>query len=364
MNTIDELATPALLLDLDILERNLEQMQAKADRLGVALRPHIKTHKCIEVGERQRALGARGITVSTLPEARIFADHGFDDITWAFPLIFVRLEEVVELAQRVTLRLVVDSAEAVQELEQTGQPLHVWLKVDCGYHRAGVDPQSSRATDLARAIHESRTLVFDGILTHGGHAYDGPTRRESAAVAARERDVMVELAEKLRALGIPVPGVSVGSTPGMNAVEQLDGVTEARPGNYALHDYTQVLIGSCTPRDCAVTVLASVVSSQPAAGHCVVDAGALALSKDPGYEETQQPGMGEIYDDYPAGTLRPDARLVSLSQEHGKVSRALPVGSRVRILPNHSCLTVACFDEYHVVRGKQVVERWRVRRER
>ncbi len=96
----------------------------------------------------------------------------------------------------------------------------------------------------------------------------------------------------------------------------------------------------------------------------MVDAGALALSKDPGYEETQQPGMGEIYDDYPAGTLRPDARLVSLSQEHGKVSRALPVGSRVRILPNHSCLTVACFDEYHVVRGKQVVERWRVRRER
>jgi D-serine deaminase-like pyridoxal phosphate-dependent protein len=364
MDTINDLATPTLLLDLDVLERNLEQMQAKADRLGVALRPHIKTHKCIEVGERQRALGARGIAVSTLPEARVFADHGFDDITWAFPLIFVRLEEVVELAQRITLRLVVDSAEAVRALEQTEQPLHVWLKVDCGYHRAGVDPRSHTVVDLARAIHESRTLEFDGILTHAGHTYDGPTRGESAVVAATERDVMVELAERLRADGIPVPGVSVGSTPGMHAVEQLDGVTEARPGNYALHDYTQVLLGSCTPRDCAVTVLASVASSQPAAGHCVVDAGALALSKDLGRGDVSQPSMGEIYDDYAAGTLRRDARLVSLSQEHGKVSRALPVGSRVRILPNHSCLAVACFDEYHVVRGKQVVDRWRVRRER
>jgi D-serine deaminase-like pyridoxal phosphate-dependent protein len=183
MDTINDLATPALLLDLDVLERNLEAMQAKADRLGVALRPHIKTHKCIEVGERQRALGALGIAVSTLPEARVFADHGFDDITWAFPLIFVRLEEVVELAERITLRLVVDSAEAVQVLEQTGRPLHVWLKVDCGYHRVGVNPRSATAMDLTRAIHESRTLEFDGILTHAGHTYDGPTQQESAAPA-------------------------------------------------------------------------------------------------------------------------------------------------------------------------------------
>ena len=364
MNTIHELPTPALLLDLDVLERNLEQMQAKADRLGVALRPHIKTHKCIEVGERQRALGAKGITVSTLPEARAFADHGFDDITWAFPLIFVRLEEVVELAEHITLRLVVDSAEAVRELERTRRPLHVWLKVDCGYHRAGVDPESPRVTELARAIHESSTLEFDGILTHAGHSYDGPTRRDSAAVAVRERDVMVELAERLRADGVPVPGVSVGSTPGMHAVDHLDGVTEARPGNYAFHDYTQVLIGSCTPRDCAATVLASVVSSQPGAGHCVIDAGALALSKDPGPGDAEPASMGEIYDDYAAGTLRPDTRVVSLSQEHGKVSRALPVGARVRILPNHSCLTVACFDAYHVVRGERVVDHWKVWRDR
>ncbi len=364
MDVLSDLATPALLLDLDVLERNLKQMQEKANRLGVALRPHIKSHKCVEVGERQRALGAKGIAVSTLPEARIFADHGFDDITWAFPLIFVRLEEVVELAQRVTLRLVVDSAEAIAALEQTKHPLHVWLEVDCGYHRAGVDPRSGTATELARAIHESSTLELDGILTHAGHAYNGPTSRESAAVAAEERDLMVELADRLRADGIPVAGVSVGSTPGMNAVDHLAGVTEVRPGNYVFHDYTQVLLGSCTPRDCAVTVLASVVSSQRAAGHCVVDAGALALSKDPGRGNAPQPTMGEIYDDYAAGTLRHDARLVSLSQEHGKVSRALPVGSRVRILPNHSCLAVACFDEYQVVRGERVVDRWRVRRER
>lgn len=364
MTTIAELPTPALLLDLDVVESNLRRMAERAAGFAVALRPHIKTHKCIEVGERQRALGAQGIAVATLYEARVFAGHGFDDITWASPVTLNRLGEVRELANRVRLRLVVDSWEAVAALEGTKQPFHTWLKVDCGYHRAGVDPHSPTAMELARALYGSDTLKFDGILTHSGHAYYGRSRQEIAAVAAQEREVMVEFAERLSAARVEVRGISVGSTPAMTAVDHLDGVTEMRPGNYVFNDYTQVLLGSCTPRDCAVTVLASVVSCQPAAEHSVADAGALALSKDTGRGKAPQPTMGEIYDDYTAGTLCSDARLVSVSQEHGVVSVALPVGSRIRVLPNHSCLCVACFDVYHVVRGDQVVDTWKIWRGR
>jgi D-serine deaminase-like pyridoxal phosphate-dependent protein len=371
--SIQDLPTPALLLDLDVLEANLERMARKAAGLGVALRPHIKTHKCVEVAERQRALGVPGLTVSTLHEARVFADHGFDDLTWAFPVILSRLDEVRELAGRVTLRLVVDSREALQALEGLGIPLHVWLKVDCGYHRAGVDPGAPEAAELARDLAGSRTLRFDGLLSHSGHAYKGKSREEVAAAAEQERRVMGGFAAGLREQGIDVPGVSVGSTPAMSVVESLDGVTEARPGNYAFYDFMQVGLGSCGVRDCAVTVLSSVVSHRAGEDFCVVDAGALALSKDTRLDGGESPapaspaGYGEVFEDhaaYTAGTLSAGSRLVSLSQEHGILSAPLPVGSRVRVLPYHSCLTVAQFDEYHVVRAEEVVDRWKIWRGR
>lgn len=372
---LHDLPTPALLLDLDIVERNLRQMAGRAAGLGVALRPHVKTHKCVELAGRQRALGAQGITVSTLYEARVFADHGFDDITWAFPVILSRLDEVRALASRtpqITLRLVVDSAEAVAALRGLavpGGPLHVWLKVDCGYHRVGVDPAAPESVRLAEGIARSLSLTLDGVLSHSGHAYHGGSRAEIAAIAEEERRVMSGFAARLREAGIEVPGVSVGSTPAMAAVEHLDGVTEARPGNYVFFDFTQMTLGSCTLGDCGVTVLASVVSSRPGEGRSVVDAGALALSKDTGPAGGQT--MGKIFAGHGAGdipgenaALRSDARLVSLSQEHGVLDAALPVGTRVRILPNHSCLTVACFDEYQVVRGGEVVDRWKIWRGR
>lgn len=365
--SLDRVPTPSLLLDLDVLERNLSRMAERCARLGVALRPHIKTHKCVEVAERQRALGIGGIpgiTVSTLYEARVFAGHGFDDITWAFPVQLSRLDEVRELAARITLRLVVDSPEAVQALENLDLPLHVWLKVDCGYHRAGVDPGSPRALELARSLAGSSRLRFDGILTHSGHAYHGRSREEIAAIAEQERSVMAGFAALLRSEGVAVQGVSVGSTPAMSVVESLEGVTEARPGNYAFYDFTQAALGSCAVRDCAVTVLATVVSSQPERERCVTDAGALAMSKDIGPALPEHQGMGEVFDDYEAGRLSPGTRLVSLSQEHGVLSTSLPVGARVRILPNHSCLTVACFDEYTVVRGSEAVDRWKIWRGR
>ncbi len=362
--TLHDLRTPALLLDLDRLERNLEWMARRATERGVSLRPHIKTHKCVEIAQRQRALGATGITVSTLYEARVFADHGFDDITWAFPVILSRVPDVVELAERVRLGVVVDTPEAVAALNATGQPLHVFLKVDCGYHRAGVDPLSDQAVQLARAIAESPSLRFEGILSHSGHAYDTKNTLQTADIAEQERAVMVRFSEQLQSKGIKTPTVSVGSTPSARAVRDLHGVTEMRPGNYALFDYMQVALESCTAVECAVTVLSSVVSSQPNGNHAILDAGALSLSKDPGPGSPHPRTMGEIYQDYDAGVLDPDMRIIAVSQEHGRLNQTLAVGERVRILPNHSCLTVAEFDECYVVRGTDVVDRWKIWRGR
>jgi len=361
---ITNLPTPALLLDLDRLEANLARMAQRARALRVALRPHIKTHKCVEIAERQRALGASGITVSTLYEGQVFAQHGFDDLTWAFPVPLTRLPQAQTVAQGARLGLVADTPDTVAALERFGHPFHVWLKVDCGYHRAGVDPCAEWSLELARTLHDSRVLRFAGILSHSGHAYHARSRAEMAAAAEEERRIMTAFAARLREAGIHVPQVSVGSTPAMSVVERLDGVDEARPGNYAFYDYTQTVLGSCAVTDCAVTVLASVVSSQPGARHSIVDAGALALSKDTGPEHGPHRTMGEIFEDYDRGRLRADAHLISLSQEHGVVSARLPVGEQVRVLPNHSCLTAACFDEYHVVRGHEVVGRWKIWRGR
>lgn len=367
---VAELPTPALLLDLDVLEANLARMQARCDALGVALRPHAKTHKSPEVARRQREHGARGLTVATLAEARVFADAGFDDLTWAFPLVLSRLAEARELAERVTLRLLVDSPEAVAALEGADFPFHVFLEVDSGQHRSGVDPASEHAVELARRLADHPRLDFDGLLTHSGHAYGARGAAEAAAFAEDERRVMVELAERLRGEGVPVPVVSVGSTPAMSHAADLTGVDEARPGNYVFYDGTQAAIGSCSPEDAAVTVLAGVVSSQPGADHAVIDAGALALSKDPG--PTHLAGgwpwaMGAVFEDladYRSGRPSTRLRVTGVSQEHGLVSAPLPVGTRLRVLPNHSCLAVPLFDAYWVVRGEEIVDRWPIHRER
>lgn len=359
MSSIHDLPTPALLVDLDALERNLAAMQDRCDRLGVALRPHVKTHKCVEIGRMQRDLGARGITVATLEEARAFADAGFDDITWAFPVIAGRLGEVREIAARARLGLLVDARASIEALEREAFPFRVWLEIDSGDHRSGVEP-GAEALALARALADSRSLTFAGILTHAGHSYRAAGLEGRLAVAREERDVTARFADRLRSEGIAVEA-SVGSTPGMTAIDHLDGVTEARPGNYAYFDATQVALGSCGPGDCALTVLATVVSS--AGDRSVVDAGALSLSKDTG-PTAGRPSMGRILARELPSAFREDARLASLSQEHGVVDASLRVGSRVRIVPNHSCLANACFDRVHAVRGEEVLDVWRVRRER
>ena len=366
-----DLETPALLLHLDVVERNVARMAERARALGVALRPHAKTHKCVELGRRQLEHGARGLTVSTLVEAEVFARAGVTDLTWAFPIDPSHVAHARRIGQETgaTLRVVVDDLDAARSLAGSG--LHVWLKVDCGYHRAGVDPASAYALAVAGELGRERGISFDGILSHSGHAYRTKSKAEAAAVAESERAVMLAFAERLRGEGIAVREVSVGSTPAMAAVAALTGVTEARPGNYVFYDRTMVLIGCCEPADVGVSVLATVVSHQPGASHFIVDAGALELSKDPGPAHVGPQAMGVVRG-------APDVTVATLSQEHGLI-RADPsvaldgrfkVGEQVEIVPNHSCLTVANFDAYHVVRGTgnggegRVVDCWKVERGR
>ncbi len=358
-----ELETPALLLHIDVVERNLARMAERARRLGVALRPHAKTHKCPELGKRQMAHGAVGLTVATLAEAEAFIAAGITDLTWAFPIDATHIPHARRLGARATLRVVTDDLATARALAGSG--LHVWLKVDCGYHRAGVDPASPYALDVARELAREDGLVFDGLLSHSGHAYQTASRPEAARVAESERETMVRCAQRLRVAGLVVRGISVGSTPAMVAAEDLTGVTEARPGNYIFYDRTMVLIGACEPDDVGVTVLASVVSHQPGGDDFGIDAGALALSKDTGPAHLRlAPAFGAVRG-HPALTV------ASLSQEHGVVrgpadalAEQFPVGARIEIVPNHSCLTVAHFDEYHVMRDGRIIDRWRIARGR
>jgi D-serine deaminase-like pyridoxal phosphate-dependent protein len=360
-----DVETPALLLHVDVVERNVTRMAERARRLGVRLRPHAKTHKCVQLGRLQLEHGAQGLTVATTVEAEVFARAGVRDITWAFPIDPSHIARMCRLGAETgaTVRVVVDDLDTARALSGSG--LHVWLKVDCGYHRAGVDPSSAYALDVARELGRERGLAFDGLLSHSGHAYRTKGRQEAAHVAEEERSVMVGFAGRLRDQGIPVRDISVGSTPAMSAVVRLDGVTEARPGNYVFYDRTMVLIGACAPEDVGVTVLASVVSHQPGASHLIVDAGALELSKDTGPAHVGPQAMGAVRG-------HPELTVATLSQEHGLIRAESPaaiegrfkVGEQLEIIPNHSCLTVAHFDQYHVVRDGQVVDRWKVERGR
>jgi D-serine deaminase-like pyridoxal phosphate-dependent protein len=364
MNTIHELPTPALLLDLDVLEANLRGMADRCRDLGIRLRPHVKTHKCVEIGLGQRELGASGITVSTLFEARVFADAGFDDITWAFPIVPSRIAEAVDLAGRIRLGVTVDSPEAIDLLQSAGSPFRVWLKVDAGYGRAGVTPDADAALQLADRIDAAPELEFAGLLSHSGNAYHAASPGHIERIAREERDALTALAERIRAGGTEVPGLSGGSTPSMAQATDLSGMTEVRPGNYALYDWTQVALRSCSLEQCAATVLSCVVSSHSDAGRSVVDAGALALSADPGPAHLAGAGMGVLLDPDRPGKILQNATMRTLSQEHGIVDGVLPVGDRVRIVPNHSCLAVACFDAFFVTRGQEVLDRWTIHRGR
>jgi D-serine deaminase-like pyridoxal phosphate-dependent protein len=369
---LQTIKTPSLVLDIERVRRNAAGMSARMREFGVRLRPHVKTHKCAEVARIQTEGGTGGITVSTLAEARAFAARGFRDITYAVPVEPGKFGEAIELARACErLALITDDVSVPPLLDEVarraGVVLEVFLKVDCGYHRCGVEPDRPEALEIPRLIGDAKNLSFAGLLTHAGHSYHARSREELLAIARHERDLLTELAARLSREGVEVPTVSVGSTPTMTHVEHLAGVDEARPGNYIFFDAFQATLGSCGFGDCALTVLAAVVHRDRARRKVVLDAGAIALSKDRGpFEFDSACGFGRVLD---LEGRELGLRVGALSQEHGEVFvederllDALRVGARVRVLANHSCLTAAQHSHYHVLEGARVVERWDILR--
>jgi len=362
--------TPSLLLDLDRVKRNAAKISEIAKRNSVKLRPHVKTHKCIDVARIQTAGHDNGVTVSTLAEAHAFSKNGFTDITYAVPIEAGKFDDAIKLRRTGTkLNLLSDDAATVAQLDDAagnaGVGFDVFLKIDVGTHRCGVEPDSVEAIAIPRQITDCKNLDFAGILTHAGHSYDVHTKEEILDIARYERDAMVDLADRLRAEGIEVPCVSIGSTPTMTHVDHLNGIDEIRPGNYIFFDNFQARLGSCKFDDTALTVLAAVVHRDAKRRRIVVDAGAIALSKDRGPTHLDpECGYGRVLD---VGGYDTGMRVTGMSQEHGLIHaendeafNRFPVGSRLRILANHSCLTAAQHSHYNVLQNGQITDRWEI----
>lgn len=379
---VADLPTPALLVDRARLEANLAAMQARAEREGVALRPHAKTHKTAEIARRQVEGGANGLTVATIAEAEAFAEAGFADVLIASPVAGRdRLARVAALLGRgVRLAFTVDTAAGAEAasaaLAAHGLTADVRLEVDTGHARNGIRHDDPEAVPLARHIGGLPGLRLTGVLTHGGHVYGGPREGETpvealARAAAEERDRLLGLAARLGAAGVLRPEtaiVSLGSTPTLaafrNRTEGGFRVTEVRPGNYVFHDGQQVALGSATLAQCALTLVATVLSRQRAADgteRLVLDAGKKALGMDTGWGVS---GFGTLL--YSPRTMRPapHGRLVRLSEEHGMVEvpggAVQRVGDPVLLVPNHACVAVALHRHLHVVEGDEVTETWSV----
>lgn len=361
--------TPSLLIDAARLQRNIDRMQARADANDVALRPHVKTHKSVAIAQRQRAAGAAGLTVATVREAEVFAAAGFKDLCLAYATVGrARHERVLDLLNRgVRLSFCVDTLAGMKQAStfyaRHGHTAEVLLEVDVGHGRCGVAWDGPAAVDLARLITRQPGLRLAGLLTHAGQAYRGPGRDEPPEAALRrysttERDRLLTLAARLREAGVAgiVPGqvtLSIGSTPTMSVFENRTHagfrITEVRPGNYVVYDAMQVALGAAALDDCALTVLATVVSRRTdgEGTRLYLDAGKKVLTTDTG---AQTRGHGVLLRSAEARTPLARATIGALSEEHGWVhvdgDAPLAVGDRVHLVPNHACVTMGTQESF------------------
>jgi len=365
---LEKLPTPSLLLDKEKLMANVARMQASADRLGVALRPHLKTLKSAQAAEALIAAGASGITVSTLKEAAYFLDNGFKDITYAVGMVPARLPEVIELMARgADLKIMTDSVTVASEIarlsDQNRVSFQLLIEIDCGDHRGGLQADSDELIQIAQIIEPSAARL-EGILTHAGHSYGVDTTAAIATVAQQERDSIVLAASRLGEAGYPVNTVSLGSTPTALYAEDLSGVTEMRAGVYTVFDMDQQSRGVCTTDEIALSVLTSVIGHNKAAGKILLDAGGLALSKDRSADRFRpEVGYGQLC--HLHGAIIPELYVTSVSQEHGHVTvrderdfTLFPVGSQLRVLPVHACMTAAAYDYFNLIEAGVISGQW------
>jgi D-serine deaminase-like pyridoxal phosphate-dependent protein len=359
------LETPALLLDEARMQRNIARMQARMDALGVRFRPHVKTSKCPEVVRRQLAAGARGITVSTLKEAERFFAEGVDDILYAVAIAPGKLDHALRLAQQGRkLTLLVESVAAAEALTRHGAAHgrchEALIEVDTDGHRSGVranDPLLLGIADALRSEGGSGARLA-GVMTHAGSSYALSRPEALAAMAEQERSRCVAAAERLRAAGYPCETVSVGSTPTALSARSLEGVTEVRAGVYVFFDLVMAGIGVCTPDEIALSVLCTVIGHRSDAGWIVTDAGWMAVSRDRGTQkQVHDFGYGAVCD--AEGNRIAELAFADANQEHGvlhwtgdpaiDLAQRFPLGSQLRIVPNHACATGAQHDSYAVL---------------
>ncbi len=377
---LDDLPTPALLIEKGRLLFNLDRMQARAATNAVALRPHVKTHKSVALARLQRERGAQGLAVAKPSEAAVFVDAGFDDVRLAYTVVGeARHRQLLGLMDRARISFCVDTAEgaraAARVYADADREAEVLIEVDTGYGRCGVRWDDPDAVALVREVSAMPGLRVVGLLTHEGQSYAGPREGETRDDAlhramAEGRDRLLALAVKLGDAGLATPGdfeLSVGSTPSMRHFEnQTEGgfrITEIRPGNYVFYDAMQVSLGTCTLQDCALTVLATVVSKKRHDGveRLFLDAGKKTLTSDTGYGLV---GHGVPLYNARAMRVMPHLQIVALSEEHAWCvvpgASTLDVGDRLRVVPNHACTCVATQERLFLVDGDEVLEEWHV----
>ena len=353
--TVDALRTPAVLIDKPKALRNIERMQAKANARGIRLRPHSKTHKSPLIAQWQIERGAAGICCAKLGEAEVFANAGIADIRLPYPINPSNADRVVALLNRSRLSFIVDHPAVARQWSEAlvvrGQQVDVLVKVDVGFHRCGIDPDARDALAMIKAVADLPGLRFRGLLSHAGQAYHAHSEEELRKLASAEARTMSDLAARCRKHGVAVEEVSAGATPPARFSIEQDGFTEYRPGNYVYFDRTQIALGAATEEDCALTVLATVVS-KPAADRIILDSGSKTLTSDGARGFVPAPGHGTV--------IGHDNLLIErLSEEHATVRvlsgrTDLEPGDRVRIIPNHSCVVSNLVDQAWLVDGPSV----------
>lgn len=371
--TLKDLVTPALLLDRGKLERNTRALADRARALGVILRPHMKTAKSIDVARIVFPDGPGPITVSTLAEAEYFAGHGYRDILYAVGLSPASALRAMEISRRTgaEVTLLLDSTEQADALaavrEASGVVPSVLIELDCDDHRGGLKPDDPLLPEVADRV-VAAGAILAGVLAHAGESYGLNTPQALVKAAENERQATVHAAEILRAHGHACPIVSIGSTPTAHFAQNLDGITELRAGVYMFFDLVQHGVGVCTVDDIAVSVLATVIGTKPEKGWVLVDAGWMALSRDRGTANQRvDQGYGMVCDE--SGRVLEDVIVAEASQEHGilkirkgsgKAMPDLPVGMRIRILPNHACAMASQHESYAVVDGAapEILAHW------
>ncbi len=368
MPTLQTLDTPAAVIDIPRMYHNIRRMQQRMDTLGVRLRPHVKTSKCLAVIEAQRSAGAQGITVSTLKEAAHCFAHGIDDILYGVAMAPGKLQQALDLRiSGCRLSIVTDSLVGAHAIVSFGKAhghcFEVWIEIDSDGHRSGLKVEDPTLLQVAQTLHEGG-MQLRGVMTHAGSSYELDNPQALQAMAEQERLACVRGAEKIRAEGWPCPEVSIGSTPTALSAASLEGVTEVRAGVYVFFDLVMLNVGVCQLDELALSVLTTVIGHQVEKGWIITDAGWMAMSRDRGTQKQKHDfGYGQVCTE--AGEWIEGAVFEGANQEHGVISTSVaditerhPIGSRLRILPNHACATGAQFPEYQAVDAEGQVQVW------